>query len=286
MATVSGASGGAETRPLPGALGRHAVFAGLFLLATLNSIAGQAIRSVQDLGWANAAFTLFGVSAVVWAALAAGLYVLRDGRGQLGFSRADAAVAVVVVGLTLLPFATASMAALTLLSAWAIATSAARSSMRRAGVIFLAITGALLWGRLILAFLSRPLLDLDAIFVSGLIGSQHQGNLIWYEGEAMRLVVAPGCSSMQGLSFALLLWVTVNQLFGVRFDWKAAAWCVAALAATVLINVARIASMLKFPAHFDELHVGWGYQVSMWLTLLAVGAITLWGGRKDIFRAA
>jgi hypothetical protein len=43
--------------------------------------------------------------------------------------------------------------------------------------------------------------------------------MLWYEGFPTRLVVAPGCSSMQGISLSILLWTTVNQLFEIPFGW-------------------------------------------------------------------
>ena len=264
-------------------LDRTSLFFGLFLLAALNGLAGQAVRTVQELGWAAALASLLGVSAVVWAALAAGLAILNE-RGGEAPRRGDSIVALAVVLVALLPAATASVAALALLSVWAIATAARGSPIRRAGIVFLAMTGALLWGRLLLALFSGPLLDLDAAFVSGMVGAEQEGNMLWLdEGGGARLVVAPGCSSMQGLSLALLFWAIVNQLFAVRFGWKPALWCLAALAATVAINVLRIGAMLRFPDHLEAIHTGWGYQLSMWLTLAAVAAICLWGARRDIF---
>lgn len=264
-------------------LDRNGLFFGLFLLAALNGVAGTAVRTVQEVGWGVGLASLLGVSAVVWAALAAGLAILRGARGE-GPRRGDAAVALTVAAVALIPAATASVAALTLLAAWAILTAAPGSPIRRAGIVFLAMAGALLWGRLILALFSGPLLDLDAAFVSGVVGAQQQGNMLWLdEGGGARLVVAPGCSSMQGMSLALLFWAMVNQLFGVRFGWKPALWCLAALAATVAINVARIGAMLRYPAHLDSIHTGLGYHLSMWLTLAAVAAICLWGARREIF---
>lgn len=267
-------------------LARCAVFAGLFLLSFLNSVAGQGIRTTYEDGWVAAAAALFGISAVLWAALVAGLAILHDHNRHESFAGGDTWVAAMVVAMALLPFSTASMAALTLLSLWAIFSSAPGSPLRRAGIIFSAISAALLWGRIVLALFSRPLLDLDAMFVAGLIGSQLQGNMLWYSGEPTRLIVAPGCSSMQGLSLALVVWVTINQFFEVRFGWRPALWCLAALAATVAINVLRMASMLRFPQHFDGIHTGWGYHLSAWLTLAVVAAICVWGARREIFRSA
>jgi len=262
---------------------REALFASLFLVAMLNSVALRAVSGVDQQGWVTAAFQLFGVSAVLWAALGAGVHILASSAERNRPSRRDWWLAALVVALVLVPTAPASMAALTLLSVWAIYSAPKGSPLRRAGVIFLALAGALVWGRVLLELFSRPLLDLDAIFVATLLGSEHEGNMLWFAGEPTRLVVGPGCSSMQGISISLLLWVTVSQLFEVRFGWKQALWCLAAVAATVAINVFRIAALLSVPEHFQALHEGWGYQLSMWLTLLVVAAISVWGARGEIF---
>jgi hypothetical protein len=52
---------------------------------------------------------------------------------------------------------------------------------------------------------------------------------------------------------------------------------------TIAINVVRIGSMLTFPAHLHELHNGWGLQLFMWMTLIAVAAICLYGARRHVF---
>ena len=109
--------------------------------------------------------------------------------------------------------------------------------------------------------------------------------MIWSADGATRLVVAPGCSSMQGMSLALVFWATVNQSYRVPFGWKAAGYCLAALAATVAINVLRIGAMLRWPEHLQEIHHGWGYHLSMWTTLILVVAICLYGARREIFGA-
>lgn len=265
---------------------RSQFFSGLFLIAGINSFAALAVRSITEQGWAGSLANLLGVSAVIWAAFFAGLKILRDSRPGEPLRRADLWVGAMAGAAALIPSASASMVALTLASVWVLATSVNGSSLRRAGLVFLAMSGALVWGRVVLAVFSRPLLDLDAMFVSGLIGAEQQGNLLWYEGGSTRLVVAPGCSSLQGLSLALLFWVIVNQLYEVRFDRRALMSCLAALAATILVNVLRIGSMLLFPEHRDAIHVGWGFQLSMWVTLVAVASICLYGARREVFGRA
>lgn len=262
---------------------RRDLMLALFMLASLNGVAGQALRSISEAGFAASLLNLFGISAIIWAALTAAAKIMVESTAPEPPRRIDLAIGSAVVLAALMPFSTASMLALTLLSLHAIATSAAGTPLRRAGIIFLAMAGVLIWGRLVLAAFSTAFLTMDAWFVSMLLGTEHQGNMIWYEGQPTRLVVAPGCSSMQGISLSILLWATINQLFEIRFGWKPALWCAAAVAATVAVNVIRIASMLAFPAHLDELHHGWGFQLFMWLTLAAVAAICLYGGRRHVF---
>ncbi|HVQ07090.1 MAG TPA: hypothetical protein VMS43_01510 [Allosphingosinicella sp.] len=265
------------------AVTRAQLFYGLFLIATLNGFVGLAARSIEGAGWAAAAFDLFGISAILWAALAAGLKILGEDDGTAPLRRGDVAIALVLLLAALLPIPPASAVALTAASLWAALTAAPGSPLRRAAIVFLAITGAILWGRLLLAGLSRPLLDIDAVFVAGTLGVEHQGNMIWSADGANRIIVAPGCSSMQGMSLAIVFWATVNQLFRVGFGWKALSYCLAALAATVAINVLRMGAMLRWPEHQAEIHHGWGMHVAMWTTLAAVVAICLFGARREAF---
>ncbi len=83
----------------------------------------------------------------------------------------------------------------------------------------------------------------------------------------------------------MLFWATINQFYRVRFGWTPLFVCLAALAATVAVNVARMAAMLRWPAHFQEIHEGWGYYAANWTTLILVAAICLWGARREIFAA-
>lgn len=263
--------------------GRNALFSGLFLLVGLNSLAGQVLRSLGEQDVLAAFGNLFGVSAIVWVALAAGISILYDGSKNEPVHRPDIAIAIAMALVVFLPMATASMIALTILSFYAILSASPASPLRRSGIIFLAMAGTLLWGRFILALLSRPLLDLDAAFVAALLGAQREGNMLWFADAPSRLIVAPGCSSMQGMSLAILLWATINQFFKVRFGWKPLLWCLAALAATVGINVLRIGAMLAFPAYHDAIHVGWGFHTAMWATLVAVAGICIYGAKREIF---
>jgi exosortase/archaeosortase family protein len=274
------ARGGAAA---PAALSRGHLYFGLLLLAALNAFAGIAIRIVPERGLAYAIFELFGISAIVWVALAAALALLWSEEDRQAPSRLDLAVAAATLMVALLPVATASAVMLTGLACYLIFTAPPGSPARKAGLISLAIAATLIWGRLALAVLSRPLLGADTWLVAQLTGAEQAGNMLAFLEGPGGIAVAPGCSSWQGMSLALLFWVTVNQWFGVRFGWRAAGWCLAALAATVAINVLRIAAMIRFPEHLADIHHGYGWHISMWATLVAVGAICIFGARREIF---
>jgi exosortase/archaeosortase family protein len=269
----------------PGASSRSRLFFWLVLLASLNAFAGIAIRIIPERGLEYAIFELFGISAIVWAALAATLALLRGEADPGAPTRYDYMLASTVVLAALLPVANASSVMLTVLALYMIAFSPAGSATRRAGLIALAITATLIWGRLTLAMFSRPLLSADTWLVAKLMGAGHAGNILTFLDGSGRVTVAPGCSSWQAMSLALLFWVTVNQWFEVPASWRSARWCLAALIATVAINVLRIGAMIRFPDHIAEIHHGYGWHLSMWTTLIAVAAICIYGARREIFRA-
>jgi len=264
---------------------RSRLFFWLVLLASLNAFAGVAIRIVPERGLTYAIFELFGISAIVWVALAAALALLRQDRDPSPPSRLDYAAGAAIVLTALLPVAMASAVILTGLAGWMIATAPAGSAVRKAGLIALAMTATLVWGRLFLALFSRPLLGADSWLVARLVGADQAGNTLTFLDGSGGLAVAPGCSSWQGMSLALLFWVTVNQWFGVKASLRSAGWLLAALAATIAINVLRIGAMVRFPGHLAEIHHGYGWHLSMWATLLAVVALCIFGARREIFHS-
>jgi exosortase/archaeosortase family protein len=262
--------------------GRAELFFWLVLLATLNAFAGIAIRIVPEHGLAYALFELFGISAISWLALGAILALLKGAPFE-PLRRGDGWIAALVVLVALIPVAAASALALTALALWMIAASAEGPPLRRAGLIALALTGPLIWGRLLLALFSGPLLAADTWLVGQVTGTAQAANILALADGSGRLGIAPGCSSWQGMSLALLMWVTVNQWFRVPLTRRSVAACFAALAATVAINVARLAAMVRFPAHIEEIHHGWGWHLTMWSTLVAVSLICLWSARREAF---
>lgn len=268
----------------PRTLTRSALYGWLVLIATLNAFAGVALRMVPERGLAYALFELFGISAILWTALVAAVALLRGDEPAMASAGSDRLVAAAVVVAALLPFAPASAAALTLLAAWMIVRSPPGSPARRAGAIALAIAVSLLWGRVFLAMFSRPLLGMDSWLVGHLVGVRAVGNTLAFADGGGGIVVAPGCSSWQGMSLALVFWVTVNQWFRVPFGWRPLGWCLLALAATIAVNIVRIGAMVHFPAQLNDIHHGFGWHLAMWSSLILVCTICLYGARREIVR--
>jgi exosortase/archaeosortase family protein len=271
----------AGTRPV-----RSWLFFWLFLLAAGNALTGFALQFYHEHDLASSLGNLFGISAVVWVAAVAGLALLAEPAPPAPVERLDWAVAAMTAAAALIPLGPASSVALTLLSIYAILTSASGSTLRRGAIIFLAITGMLIWGRLALALFSGPLLDADSFLVASLFGMGRVSNFISFADGSGQFAVAPGCSSLQGMSIAIVMWALVNQWFKVPFSRSALIALLAALTVTVAINVLRIGAIGLFPAHFDAIHTGIGWHVFSWLTLISVAGICLYGARREIHQTA
>ena len=264
-------------------LSRSRLFFWLFLVATANALMGFALQWLARHGIARALSDLFGISAIVWVAAFAGLAMLRADDSDAPVRAADIGIAILVAAASLIPAGPASAAALTLLCLHAILTSRPGAPLRRAAIVFLSITGMLIWGRLLLALLSHSLLAADTWFVATLFGTAQHGNFIASGSAGGGITVAPGCSSLQGMSLAFVFWALVNQYYRVPFTPASLGWLGAALAATIALNVLRIGAMVIFPEHLAMLHGGIGWHFFAWTTLIAVAAICLFGARDVVF---
>ena len=135
-------------------LPRGEFFAGLFTLGCVSGLASPIIRSVSRLGWADALFNTFEISAVVWISCAAGVsLVLRD--RTIGVRSSELAMGAGFVFLVILPIGPLSWLAVTVLSLYIIISTNVASS-RRGAFILLATTVPMLWSRLLFQFFCQP----------------------------------------------------------------------------------------------------------------------------------
>lgn len=277
----------ADTQPSisPIAISRCELYFWLFLVSLANGlfpIISKEVALASEPGALLASATnLFGISAVVIAAMAVALHMLATGPSSRSMSKADHRVAVVALMAALLPQGWLSWVAISLVSLHLIRSSGAASSERRAAIILLAVAGSLFWGRLLLNLLSPQILKIDAAFVAQLTGVQQFGNILPAVDGSKSFIVANGCSSLHGMSVAIVLWATMGQLMRVRLSAAYIAFGIAAAMVTLALNVARISAIVMRPDYYHFLHEGPGATVFSWIGLIVVAVICFLGARND-----
>jgi exosortase/archaeosortase family protein len=256
-------------------LTRGGAFAAAGILAALNA---QADHIILDLSWQaplDALLSLGGISAVIWAAMVAAWKIGGEDRRPLrGYS--DSAVLGAVVILSFLPISYAAQAGLLLCAIYLLLTAGGRNGAeQRTAFVLLALTGPLIWGRLLLRLFERPILALDAHLVAAAIGSRVDGNIVSFATGQGRFVIGDPCSSVHNMSLAIVLWTTAAMVFKIRIDRRYAMTGLAMVAFMFGLNVARLSILGLFPEHFDILHTGAGALLFGWAGL--IGAAILAG---------
>jgi len=262
---------------------RSGVFACAGVLAALNAQADQIINALTYEPLLTAVASLGGVSAVIWIAMYVALNVgcEDDSAATTGI---DSIVVACVVALSFLPVSYAAQMGLVLCASYLLLTSNAGSVSRGVSILLLALTGPLLWGRILLHVLAAPLLSLDAHLVALTIGTKVEGNTVQFAGSATPFLIAGPCSSLHNMSLAVVLWSTAGVLFRVRLDARFAAWGLAMAGWMFLVNVARLAAIGLYPAHFHSLHEGLGADLFGWAGLLGAGALAAIGVSSAVAR--
>jgi len=268
-------------------MSRDRFFCGLVVLAAANGLESYVANSVVAQGGFDAFLDLFGVSAIIWIACFAGANLLYGSRLNEVITTPDSIVAMIVLALTILPFEKASWFALTALSLYLLGVSPERSCRRRGALITLAVTGPMLWGPALMLIFGPTILKADAVLVSGLIGTDHIGNVflgaIGSDGAATQYTIYPDCSSLRGMSIAVLAFVTVTNVFGVAWSARHHAFGLLATLLVVVVNVARLSLIGLFPSYFSVIHGLPGSAIAAWLSLALVIAIPLIGVGRERF---
>lgn len=262
---------------------RSGVFACAGVLAALNAQADVIINALTYEPLLTAVASLGGVSAVMWVAMYVALKVGCEDESPAP-AHMDIIVVAGVVALSFLPVSYAAQLGLLLCATYLLLTSTPGSAARGVSVLLLALTGPLLWGRILLHVLAAPLLSLDAHLVALTIGTKVDGNTVQFAGSATPFLIAGPCSSLHNMSLAIVLWSTAAVLFRVRLDARFAAWGLAMAAWMFLVNVARLAAIGLYPADFHFLHEGVGADLFGWAGLLGAGALAAIGVSNAVAR--
>jgi hypothetical protein len=251
---------------------RGSLFAAAGVLAALNAQAGQIISTLTYQSPIEAMTGLAGISAVIWAAMVAAGKVASESHRPFS-GPADATILAMVLALSFLPLSFAAQAGLLLCGLYLFATSPRGDAGRRSALVLLALTGPLIWGRILLNMFAAPILSLDAHIVGGIIGTSVDGNVFQAAGTSQHFVIGDLCSSVHNISLAIVLWTTAAMLFDIRVDRRYVAVGAAMAAFMFALNIARLATIGLFPANFQFLHFGTGAALFGWVGLIGAALI-------------
>lgn len=251
---------------------RGETFAAAGVLAALNAQANQLIAALTYLRLINAILSAAGISVLIWAAMLAAWKIGAEDRNPLS-SKTDVAVLATILALAFLPLTYAPKVGLLLCAGYMLATARRSDSQRRAALVLLALTGPLIWGRLILHTFERQILALDAHIVGAAIGSHVNDNVVQFASGGNQFLIAGECSSVHNISLAILLWTTAAMLFRIRIDRSYILVGVAMAALMFTLNIIRLSAIGLFPTHFDYLHYGGGADLFAWAGLIGAGLL-------------
>lgn len=249
----------------------------------LNGIAHRALAAVAA-DPTDAVLGGFGISLVVWAALAAAACFLWGGPDR-PLAWRDQAVAALAIVMFLVPAAPLSWVALMFVGIHVAFTSPHGSRHRRGAIILLALIVPMFWSRVLFTLVGDQLLRLDAAMVAMATGAQRVGNAIAFADGWGYFWIAPGCSSVTNVSLAFLAFVLVSRIPD-RDERVPFRYCLFAVAAVVAINVLRMAITGISREHHALLHGTVGTMAFGWLSLAVMVGFSLAGLRKGSLRAA
>ena len=263
-------------------LPRGEFFAGLLALGCVSGLASRIIQSVNRLGWVDALFNTFEISAIVLISCAAGVcLVLRD--RTIGVRSSEFAMGAGFVLLVILPIGPLSWLAVTALSLYII-TSTDVASSRRGAFILLAATVPMLWSRLLFHFFANLILQIDASLVGWILGTHRTGDIVGFADGSGVLVILPACSSLANMSLAFLCWVTVSQLVCHKKSAYDLLWCLMACISVIAVNVTRISVEGLSQWHYATFHSPWGDAVGNTIILGLLVGLSVLGVRRELFQ--
>ena len=180
---------------LQGSMPRDEFFAGLYILGCANGIGLRVIKSVNELGWADAFFATFQVSGIVLMACLAGISLLLLDKSD------EIRVADLVFGAGFLvviavPINPAIWVAITALSFYILLLTNPQSARRRGATILLATAVPMFWSPYLFKFFANFILELDASLVGWVLHSARVGNMVrfaddfWLSRNIPRLLFA------------------------------------------------------------------------------------------------
>jgi exosortase/archaeosortase family protein len=256
------------------------LFLGMAVIGFANGISEKAATEIQRDGVAVALFNTLGVSIIIWAAgIIAALLLLRA--EPRAARRMDIAVAAVAAATFLVPAPFVSWLGITLVGAYLCLAPKTSQALRKAGTVLLALTVPMLWARILFAAASTRILEMDAKLVGWIVGTEASGNTIPLADGSGVIFLEPACSSLTNVSLAMLCGVLFVAAQGLKWSKSAILATLLACAATVFVNVFRIALIGVMPQYYATIHGPFGAAIAAWVTILAMLLIFTKGIRQD-----
>lgn len=278
----SGASEIAATRPGAPVSRREGRLA-LLGVGLLNALFHPVRDAVEASGLAGAAMGTFGISAIVWIALALAARALAS-EPDRAMDRREFAVHLAVLALILVPLRHVGWLGLTLLALNVVVHAARGSAAARGGWLLLAVTVPMFWGKLVLSLFSGIILTLDAMLVSAVLGLPRLGNTLALADGHTHLWIEASCSSMLNLSLVVLCWTMFCTLRGIGWR-RGLPWCALCAGLIVALNIGRISLIAAYPEHYDVLHGGIGASAASWLFVAVMLGVFEFGMCREGRRA-
>ena len=168
-------------------------------------------------------------------------------------------------------------------------TAKPRSPVFRGSAIALSIVAALFWGGVLLTASGNALLRIDVALAATFSGLHSESNLLYFASSdpafaGKGFLVAQGCSSLHGMSIAILAFVLVTQFYNLPAKPATVVWGLLGVAATIAVNIARLSIMGHFPAYYEWVHLGPGAVIAGMVGMILVLLANLGGNWRAITR--
>lgn len=246
------------------------------MVAAVNGLAGFILINIERDGLAAALIGLAGVSAFVWFALYAIARIALDDPVRRPARPLDRILALLALLAAFLPIDWAGSFAVLGIGLYLALTGGTGTAERRIAIVLLALTGTLLWGRVLIRLVAPSLLDLDATLVGLISGTGASGNLVGFRGGG-NFILGPSCSSLHNMSLAVLFWASLGQLLRQKVTGRSLLVCLAGVAAMLLGNLARLSTIALYPSLFTWLHDGDGAQIFSWSSIVFSALVIFYG---------
>ncbi|WP_157775746.1 hypothetical protein [Hartmannibacter diazotrophicus] len=252
------------------------IYSILVIAAFINAVTFVVIEEVQKTDALTALMSGGTLNPIILFSFAWAAWSLWEAEIEpLANSRLENLFIVAMIALIYIPMYWFSWVALTL-----VGLRVALSSFQL-GILAAYLAVPLFWGKLIITFIGLKLLWLDALIVSLAAGYSVKGNMIVPNDQNDPIVVLWSCSSLHGLNYLVLAWLTFSMVnkTKARDNWHILA---IGLLGMFLINWIRLFMMARYSHYYDYLHTGTGSQIIAMITLVWIVGISMFGSQRKV----